>query len=200
MEIFLENVEYMTINLLLALTAVVFGYFMIRTKKTLLKFFYGFIWLIFLPNTAYILLDLVHLYEHWAKIDYFFKPIVIVQYALFTLVGVITFIYALYFFEKLFFKKNKASSKMTQRTRRIEVMAMLLILNFMVGFGAVLGFVLRTNSWHIFTQPFRVLEDTKILLSSPNLFVASLIFGLIANILYFYFSKPILNWGRSIKI
>lgn len=199
MEVFLYNIEYMMLNFLLALIAVVFGYLMIRAKNTSLRLFYGFIWLIFLPNTAYILLDLVHLYEQWSRVDFLFKILLIIQYGIFSLAGVFTFIIATNFFEKLFWGINRSKSKKKEKTRKIEISSALLILNFLVGFGAIMGFVLRTNSWHILTQPLRVFEDTQTLLFSPNLFIASLIFGLIANIIYFYFGKPVVSWGKRLR-
>ncbi len=186
METFLFNLEYMSFNLFLALIPVFFGYLMLKAKNKSLKLLYGFIWFIFLPNTAYILVDIVHLFEQLTKVDLVFKIVLLIQYGLFLLAGALTFIYATYFFERLI-GKNKSRP------------AILLILNLIVGFGVILGFVQRTNSWYIFTQPLRVIEDTLALLYSPNLVVASFAFGLLVNIIYFYFSKPVIGFGKSIK-
>ncbi|MBI2049540.1 DUF1361 domain-containing protein [Candidatus Roizmanbacteria bacterium] len=188
MSVFLFNLEFMAFNLFLALIPVAFGYLMLKAKNVKLKALYGFIWFIFLPNTAYILLDLIHFYDQWPKVNYLFKPILISQYIVFILTGVITFIYAVYFFEKLLSGK---------KGRKFDIFAILFILNFIIGFGVILGFTQRTNSWYIFSQPVRVLEDTLTLFYFPNLIIGSLAFGILANILYFYFSKPIISIFRG---
>lgn len=198
MEIFLYNFEFMLLNLFLALIPVVFGYYMLKTKKPFLRFLFGFLWFVFLPNTAYILLDIVHLYEEWSKVGYVFKLILIAQYAIFFLSGVITFIIAVNFFEKLIAKKSKHASNPKQK-RKFETSTALMALNFLVGFGVIMGYVQRTNSWHVVTHPLKVFEDIQTILFSPNLILASLVFGLIANIIYFYFSKPLIKFEKTLK-
>lgn len=199
MEIFLLNFNFILFNSFLALIAVLFGWLMIKARSKFVKFICGIIWFVFLPNTAYILLDTVHLYEQWVKVDILFRILLIAQYVIFSFVGVFAFIIATNFFEKLLSGINKSKSRKRNQSRKIEVSTALLVLNFTVGFGVVMGFALRTNSWYIFTQPLRVFEDAQILLFSPNLVVASLMFGLIANIIYFYFGKPVVSWGKSLK-
>ncbi len=189
MKVFLFNIEYMSFNLFLALIPVLFGYLMLKAKNSKLKLFYGFIWLLFLPNTAYLLMDIIHLFEQWTKVDYFFKILIISQYILLLFLGVITFIYAVYFFEKMISKAKKA--------RSFDVSLVIFVLNLLIGFGVILGYTQRTNSWYIFTQPIRVIEDTLNLLNSPNLIAASLVFGILANLLYFYFSRPIIKTFRG---
>ena len=192
MDIILYNFEFLFFNLFLALIAVLFGYLMLRVKPNVFKTLYGFIWLIFLPNTIYLITDVSHLYEDWPKVDLIFKLVLIVQYALFAIAGIIVFIYAMYFFERLLEKKNK-------KNRKPAILLIMVILNFIVGFGVILGGIQRTNSWDIFINPIRVINDSLEILNSPYLLKLSLMSGVLFNVIYFYFLKPIINWGKRLK-
>ena len=190
MEFFLYNFSFLWFNTFLALIAVLFGYLMLLAKSKIFKVIYGFLWFIFLPNTIYILTDLIHLYEDWPKVDLLFKIVLTFQYGLFAIAGVLTFIYGMYFFEKLLEKKNK-------KRRKPSTFLLIFILNFIVGFGVILGAVQRTNSWYIFTDPLRVINDSLEILSSYKLWYTSIIFGIFSNIIYFYFVKSVTNWGKT---
>ncbi len=189
MEIFLYNFSFIWFNLSLALIAVLFGYLMLWAKSKIFKAVCGFLWLIFLPNTIYILTDISHLYEEWPKVDLLFKFILILQYGLFAIAGILTFIYAMYFFERLLEKKNK-------KRRKPSTFIIIFILNFIVGFGVILGGIQRTNSWYIFTDPIRVINDSLGVLNSSYLLSLSAISGLLFNIIYFYLVKLVTNWGK----
>jgi uncharacterized membrane protein len=44
-----------------------------------------------------------------------------------------------------------------------------------------MGRVMRTNSWHVFTQPMRVIQDGVAVLTSVELLFFTLGFGLVVN-------------------
>lgn len=190
MEIFLNNFTFIWINSALALVAILFGWLMSKADSTFAKLWTGFLWLIFLPNTIYILTDISHLFEDWPKVDSLFKLILIFQYALFSIFGIITFVISVYFFQKLLEKKRKKGIK-------ISTITAICILNFIVGFGVVLGGIRRTNSWYIFTNPSRVLEDVLNLIYSQELLILSLGVGLLANLIYFITAETVSTWGKK---
>ncbi|MEK7517000.1 MAG: DUF1361 domain-containing protein [Patescibacteria group bacterium] len=190
MEVFLYNFNFLLFNLSLAFIALLFGYLMLRVKSNVFKTLYGFIWFIFLPNTIYILTDFSHLYEDWSKVDLIFKLVLITQYAIFAILGALTFIYAVYFFERLLERKNKKGRKPT-------AFLIILILNFIVGFGVILGGVQRTNSWDVLVNPVRVINDSFGILNSPYLLKLSILSGVLFNTIYFYFVKPVTKWGKK---
>jgi len=162
---------------------------MTKVRSRFAKLLYGFVWFIFLPNTIYILTDITHLFEDWTKVDNLFRVILLIQYGLFSIVGIVTFVVAIYFFQKLLQGKNK---------KRIQpALIAIFILNLIVGFGVVLGGIQRTNSWHIFTDPSRVLEDSLDLFYSQELLVLSLGVGLFANAVYFIMVKTVATWGKK---
>jgi len=164
---------------------------MIKARSKFAKILYGFIWFVFLPNTIYILTDITHLFEDWPKVDNLFRAILTIQYTLFSIVGIITFVAAIYFFQKLL--QGKSASWRKNKIKPTTIIAVC-ILNFIVGFGVVLGGIERTNSWHIFTNPSRVLEDSFDLIYSQELLILSLGVGLFANLTYFIMAETVATW------
>jgi len=163
---------------------------MIKGHSVFAKALYGFIWFVFLPNTIYILTDITHLFEDWPKVDNLFRGILIIQYGLFSIVGIITFVAAIYFFQKLLQEKGRKGIRPT-------TIIAICILNFIVGFAVVLGGIERTNSWHIFTHPSRVLEDSLDLFYSQELLMLSLAIGAFANLTYFIMAETVATWGKK---
>lgn len=190
MDVFFYNFNFIWFNSFLALIAVLFGWLMIKGHSVFAKVLYSFIWFVFLPNTLYILTDITHLFEDWPKVNNLFRAILIIQYTLFSIVGIITFVAAIYFFQKLLEGKSKNGIKPT-------TIIAICILNFIVGFGVVLGGIERTNSWHIFTNPSRVLEDSFDLIYSQELLMLSLGVGVFANLTYFIMAETVSTWGRK---
>jgi len=167
---------------------------MIIVHSKFAKTLYGFVWFIFLPNTIYILTDITHLFEDWSKVDNLFRLILIVQYGLFSIVGIITFTLAVYFFQKLL--QGKSAGWRNKRIKATTFIA-IIVLNFIVGFAVVLGGIARTNSWHIFTNPSRVLEDSFDLIYSQELLMLSLGVGIFANLTYFIMAETVATWGKK---
>lgn len=186
MDVFLNNFTFIWINSVLALVAILFGWLMSKADSIFAKLWTGFLWLIFLPNTIYILTDITHLFEDWPKVDDLFKFILILQYSLFAIFGIITFVISVYFFQKLMKGKSKTLN-----------FSAICILNFVVGFGVVLGGIRRTNSWYIFTNPSRVLEDALSIVYSWELLILSLGIGLLANLIYFTTAETVSTWGKK---
>ena len=191
MDVFLNNFYFIWINSFLALIALLFGWLMSKAHSTFAKAWTGFIWLIFLPNTLYILTDISHLFEDWPKINNLFRLILIIQYALFSIAGVLAFIISVYFFQRMIEKKSVGWKK---KKIRLSTIISISALNFLVGFGVVLGGIQRTNSWHIFTDPTKVANDILNVTSSKEMLMLSVGIGLLANIIYFTFLETILTW------
>lgn len=195
MDIFLNNFNFILINSFLALVAVLFGWLMSKANSFFAKIWTGFIWFIFLPNTIYILTDISHLFEQWSKVDNLFKFILIIQYLLFSIFGIISFIISVHFFHKILGGKS-AGWKIEKM--KPSTFVIICILNFIVGFAVILGGIERTNSWHVITNPSRVLEDTLNLIYSKDLLILSLGIGLLANAVYFVMAETVASWGKKI--
>jgi uncharacterized membrane protein len=126
------------LNSILALIPVLFGWLMIKTKHQFLQVAWALIWFSFLPNTLYILTDLRYLPSQWNDVTNVSKPGLAVQYGMYELLGVSSFLLALYPLEKYLLHSRWREN--------LWIPALLLIvLNFFIGFGIVLGRVQRLN-------------------------------------------------------
>jgi len=174
MRIILSNISWMGFNVFLALVAVLFGWFTKRVKWTLLRILSGVVWVIFLPNTLYLLTDIIHFFPDMHRVEGLEKLIVIFQYLLLLLIGVITYFAAVYPAEKVVREKMKWNQ-----------FIFILLINILVSFGITLGRVERTNSWYFVTDPPRILHDSMQLLASFNLVFLILLLTLLNTLLYF---------------
>ncbi len=194
MDVFFDNFNFILFNSFLALISVLFGWLMLKPYPRLTRIFCGFIWLIFLPNTIYILTDIAHLFEDWSKANSLFKLILAVQYSLFSILGVISFVVSIYFFQKLM--EGKPTGWKVEKMKPSTFVA-ICILNFMVGFAVIMGGVERTNSWQILTNPIRVLQDVLDVLSSSEMLMLAGGIGILANIIYFLMLESVIKWEKK---
>src|SRR5437660_11672963 len=98
----LYNISWMGFNVFLALIPIVFGWLTLKTRQRFLSAVFVLIWLFFLPNTLYLFTDLRHIVEDWSGVGSFGKIGLVVQYAIYEIIGVSSFILALYTIEKNF--------------------------------------------------------------------------------------------------
>jgi uncharacterized membrane protein len=163
----------MGFNILLALVAVLFGWLMKKTTLKSLRIIFGVIWIVFLPNTLYLVTDIVHLFRNMHHVQGGYKLILIFQYFLLLLIGVITYMAAVYPAEKLAREKMK-------RNQTVFV----LLINMLVSFGIILGRVKRVNSWYFITNLPRVLHASAQILTSLHLVLLIFCFTLVSTLLY----------------
>jgi uncharacterized membrane protein len=182
MPILLYNLSWMTVNILLALFAVLVGFYFLQTKQTVLKVISGVLWLLFLPNTIYLFTDLMHVIHQWGIINPAYHGMLLLQYVVLEVVGIVTFILAFLPFERMLTVfKLRAKSKVVS----------VILFNFLIALGMVLGRVERVNSWEVFTQIEKVTSAVVHIFSSAELLGLVLLFGLVCNFSYFLFRDPI---------
>src|SRR5258706_7541927 len=170
MDIMFLNAGWMLYNISLALVAVIFGWLTYKTQSTLLKYIFGIIWLLFLPNTIYMLTDIEHVPEFLVLVPEAYQPLYFFEYALLFITAIATFIFAMYPFE-LTIKKTKSKLKIFEHD------LFFIGMNFLIAFGMVLGRVQRTNSWDVVFNIPKVLQDTIHVLITPELLLLFLFFG-----------------------
>lgn len=175
MEIILDNLFWMSFNIFLALLGVLFGFLLYYSKNKLLKWLFFLLWLLFVPNTIYLITDLQYLPNQITKLESYNQTIIIIQFILVFLLGITTFLFALYPFEKI-------ASKLTNRQ---TVKTVLFFLNYSIAFGVVLGKIYRVHSWYVFTDPQTVITSSLSLFNSPNILLLVFLFGSLINIIYF---------------
>lgn len=185
MPILYYNDSWMLYNCFLALLPVGFGFLFILFKNPLLKILSGILWVLFLPNTIYIFTDLVHFLNQWSITHPLLSILLLLQYIILVIVGIVTFFIALFPFEKMVLTKKKFKQ---------EKAVFLIVFNFFIAFGMVLGRVERINSWDVFIHPLKVLNSAFTVFTSLDLLTVMILFGLFCNFLYFLFRKKFLSY------
>jgi uncharacterized membrane protein len=105
----------------------------------------GFSWLLFFPNSFYILTDLFHL-QMETSIPTWFDLLLILSYAW---VGLMFGFMSLWDIEKII------SQKISKKLMLIVSLSLL----FLGSFGIYIGRFLRWNSWDIISEPFEMFYD-----------------------------------------
>jgi uncharacterized membrane protein len=134
-----------------------------------------FLWLLFLPNSFYILTDLVHLSQSNNHL-FWYDLVVISSYAL---VGFTLGIVSLIEFEYII--KTFTSPLLTH--------FIMPVICFLCGIGIYLGRILRYNSWDIMSNPLELFHSLLISLTTVHALLFSLYFGV--YIYFFYFLRKI---------
>lgn len=166
-----------------ALLAVVFGFLYLKSKRAYLKVFWGLLWLLFIPNTAYIFVDVERLALHWDAVSMVMRFALAIQYICLEILGLVTFLLAMLPFESVIDAKHFSQRK--------QVVAIILF-NFIIGFGMVLGRTGYTNSYVVFTQPIKVFYAVVHIITSPNLLALTLGFGVLCSCLYLLLRNTLL--------
>lgn len=182
MDIAIFNAGWMSFNILLALISVIFGWLAYAIKQKALKFLFLAIWIFFLPNTLYIFTDLLHFPKQFINADFILKIVLVLQYLVLEILGFASFILAILPFEKIL-----KQTRINKKTHFITIS--LITLNFITGFGIVLGRIKGANSWEIFTETERIVTQSIGILSSFDLVFLTLWFGALGNLVYFLYKS-----------
>lgn len=180
MNLLLFNQAWMTYNVSLAMIAVFAGWCVWVTRKNIyFCLLFTLIWLVFLPNTLYIVTDLEHIFHQWRFTSTLFThSLLLVEYIVLLFLGVCTYVVSIYPVDKLvthYFRKKHKDYEYV----------ILILLNFFVGFGMVLGRIERINSWWVITNMHLVIAGFIEVLTSFNQIALVILFGLLSNFLYF---------------
>jgi len=141
------------------------------------------LWILFLPNSFYLLTDFVHLtYERNAP---YWIDIILLSY--FTIVGFYLGYYSIFFMEGVVkIHYGFVSTKLFS----IGVL-------FLSAYGIYLGRFVRLNSWNLFNKPLKVFEEIKNSLSDPEVFYFSVGMGLLLTLLYIVI-QPFFNFQNTL--
>lgn len=162
-------------NLFLAFIAYFFAYFALKLSNKTVGIILFILAVLFSPNTIYMTTDSIHLLEQWKKISTLLRPLLIIEYFILIVLGIISFFLTVKLLEH--FLNESLHKKITDTS--------IFLLNYLIAFGVVIGRIQRANSWHVFTKPQFVFNNIIKTLSSPELIFYILTFGLFANLIYF---------------
>lgn len=188
MEVLLFNAYWMIYNLSLGVIALSSGWLALKTSIFPIRAVFGAIWLLFIPNTLYVLTDIIHVSEQWGLVGDTIRILLILQYEIFIFLGIVLFVLALYPFEKILAKLALKKS---------AIVAGLIVINFVIAFGMTMGRIERTNSWEVFINIKDVFSDGVSIATSFEAMMMVVFFGIIGNIIYFSLKKDFLRIARS---
>ncbi len=136
------------------------------------------LWLLFLPNSPYILTDLFHLRPR----EYFPLWYDLVLVLSFALIGMMVFL-----------KSLKDMFGMLQKYIKPTYLAIIIPFIFwLISFGLYLGRYLRFNSWNVINHPFQLMRQSFGILFEKDTIAFTFIFSIFLAFLY-YISKPLLK-------
>jgi uncharacterized membrane protein len=141
---------YLSYNLILALIPLFLAMWLqkllkIREWKTWLPLLVTFLWILFLPNSFYIVSDFIHLQET-PRVDVVQDVVMLMQ---FSFVGLVFGFMSLFMVHREFIKRVSAQ----------WAAPLVGALLFLGSFAIYLGRDLRWNSWDIIVQPFAIIID-----------------------------------------
>ena len=149
-----------------------------NTSKKIQNSFYGLIWLLFIPNSFYILTDFTHL--HFRTTFQFSLDILIISG--FSFVGFYVGLLSIHTIRQLVIAKYGNT----------KGNIFILTISFLSAFGIYLGRVLRFNSWDIISKPIQLAYTSIYALFSLETIIYTLQLGtiiLISYVLFYYWKQ-----------
>ncbi|PLK45688.1 DUF1361 domain-containing protein [Emticicia sp. TH156] len=140
-----------------------------RFSQTIVYSCLGF-WLLFFPNSPYIITDLIHLTESQLHLLWFDA----VSFFIVALAGLATGLYSLLVAHEIIEKL----------TGRIWAWAIVFSSVVLSGFGLYLGRYIRFNSWDLFTNPAFLFRKSIHELQNPLAIQTTMVFSLVVMVLY----------------
>jgi len=191
MEILRENFWWMVPNLALASVGFFFALGCVYFKNRLVKIPLFILWILFLPNTIYLITDFTHILPQLSQVIGGEQILLFIQYGFLIIFGILCYFIGMAPMEQFFnnFPKEKSWRFIFagKKNRKGQFNYVFILLNFAIGLAVVLGKIERTHSWYVFTQPMRVVEDIIAVVTTPWILIFAFGFGLFLNIVYFNF-------------
>lgn len=144
--------------------------------------FFG--WLLFLPNSFYLLTDFVHLH-HNSDLQYLFDALLL---TCFSLAGFYAGISSMLHIHRLL--EMKYSSQKSKR--------LIITLCYLSSFGVYLGRILRFNSWDILSNPVDLFSNILNSIQGYHAYEFTFLFG--TFILIIYSISTLLSDNKTIKL
>ena len=162
--------------------------FNIKSKISLI--FIIIVWILFFPNSPYILTDLFHLRAR-NSVPIWYDLIVILSYAWTGLVCG-------------FISLNDIEKSLSEYGKRNGINAVIIFFLFMSSFGVYLGRFLRWNSWDVLNNPFGLFSDIVVRFIYPLEYTktwgVTVLMGIMLNFMYFTFKWVETNNDKKLKL
>lgn len=164
-----EDFSFLIWNLFLAILPLYFSYRIQRCTwpGRYGAYFWAGLWLLFFPNAAYIITDLLHLRER-PPVPKWFDLVLLFSAAL---TGLVAGLLSL----------RETEVWLRSKWSRFKVQILLFLILLLNGFGIYLGRFLRWNSWDLFLHPFRLGRNIGAHVTNPVIYgqcwAMTLLFG-----------------------
>lgn len=178
------NPSWMGWNSFLAVVPCIAIWLIFHSRGWGIKLLLCAIWLAFLPNSIYIMTDVIHFLPQWNSVQGNERFVLIIQYILFLGLGLYTYYYSVYSFERLITPHWEQVQKHFTRLKKISPHWVIVALNLLIALGVTMGRFLRTNSWYIITDPRRVISDLLKVFISAELLIFMLAFAAGSELVY----------------
>lgn len=142
---------------------------LVKIRQIVLYSCLGF-WLLFFPNSPYIITDLIHLTETQRHLLWFDS----VSFFIVALAGLMMGLYSLYV-------AHQVILSLTNQLKAWSIISLSVILS---GFGLYLGRFVRFNSWDLFTNPVFLFRKSFQELQNPLAIQMTMVFSLVVMVLY----------------
>lgn len=181
MDILLYNLSWMPFNIFLAVLGVIFGWLFLESGNHRIKILIFILWLLFIPNTIYLITDLEHLPGQIFKLGLAGQVMLLGQYAALFILGLLTYFLGLYPVDKALAKQKLGSVKFRA--------AVFILLNYLIAFAVTIGRFERVSSWYVVTDPRAVFFSSLNVFRTWEMVVFILTFGTVLNVIYFTWKK-----------
>lgn len=174
---FLFNVLWMGWNTLLAIIPIIVARILQRTESRNIQGILFFVWLVFLPNTLYMITDVIHIFNpRFSQMTIPFWILGILLYMVVFFLAVFTFVLAL----RPVLQKYRTFLNNLPPSYKILLFS---IISMLIGFAISMGRFQRTNTWYIVTQPIRVMRDVVYSLTDPTVLLVALFYSIGAYVI-----------------
>ncbi len=189
-EIFVSNLRWMSWNLFLAVIPLALSLVLFKPQQPIPKNWTNLVWwlgvlvfILFLPNAAYITTDIIHLVDDIREPDISGKGLLLLifpQYFCFMAAG----------FQCYFLSLTKLSDYLRRQNMITPGIWFELGINLLCAVGVYLGRFNRLNSWNVVTKPLTLLNTIAENLGRLNLphflFFTLLFFGVTSALFYLF--------------
>jgi uncharacterized membrane protein len=178
--------NYLIWNLMLALMPVALGWGLARavdagSERRWLVVLLALAWIAFLPNSFYMVTDVMHLADMPSRLPLLLSSI---MFWLFGLVGVMSGLMCV----------AQMHEMLQRRAKPVMAFGLVELLLAVVSFGMYLGRIERWNSWDVVVRPLGLVQSVAEGFGRPELALMLLYFGLLSGLYAgFWVLKPVLK-------
>jgi uncharacterized membrane protein len=171
-------------NMFLALLPLYFSYRLRRHQgHKAAAYCWAGLWLLFFPNAAYIITDLLHLHER-PPVPRWFDLVLLFSAAT---SGLMSGLLSL----------RETEQWLRTKLQPQKIQAILFLVMLLNGFGIYLGRFLRWNSWDLFIHPFRLGRNIGMHIADPGSYLKCWTITLVFGTWLYLFYNGFKQWNKA---